>query len=404
MPELVQHIEGSLYVDDLSLGAASEKELWDMKSSAQQIFQQGCFNLRKWISNSAILNDKIKSTEDKISELDDSSIAETLLGQGDAQGAKILGVNYDKKTDRLYINFRDIAKDGLTLKKTKKNLLSMSASIYDPYGIISPVVLPLKLLFQKICTPDIKWDDVLEKSVSDEWDKWCMAAQNHRGAYIPRNFLRPGHTKARLVGFSDASEVAYAAIVFLVSEDDKGNRMVSFVSSKSRIAPLGGQTIPRMELLGALILSRLIVKIKDALQGFVEINEILCLSDSTVALWWIKNKASMYKQFVQERVKEIRRNVGTDCWRHIAGKQNPADLPSRGCLCNEFNAETFLTGPDWLCQGEEGWPIKKLEKSNEADSELKKEAKNAISLHASEIDDIGLDKVIDACQFSSYNK
>jgi hypothetical protein len=90
-PELVQHIEGSLYVDDLSLGAASEKELWDMKSNVQQIFQQGGFNLRKWVSNSAILNDKIKSTENKISGLDDSSIAETLLGQGDAQGAKIGG-------------------------------------------------------------------------------------------------------------------------------------------------------------------------------------------------------------------------------------------------------------------------------------------------------------------------
>ena len=149
----------------------------------------------------------------KISEIDDSSIAETLLGQGDAQGAKILGVSYDKETDRLYINVREIAKNGLTLKKTKRNLLSMSASIYDPYGIISPVVLPLKLLFQKICTPSIKWDDVLDKDVSDVWDKWCMAAQNDKGAYLQRNFLLPRHTKAKLVGFSDASEVAYSAVL-----------------------------------------------------------------------------------------------------------------------------------------------------------------------------------------------
>ena len=137
------------------------------------------------------------------------------------------------------------------------------------------------------------------------------------------------------MGFSDASEVAYSAVVFMVSEDDKGTKNVSFVSSKSRIAPLGGQTIPRMELLGALILSRLVVKIKEALQGFVEVSNVLCLTDSTVACWWIKNTASIYKQFVQERVKEIRRNVG-------------ADLPSRGCYCDEFDAATFLTGPDWL--------------------------------------------------------
>ena len=149
LPQLVEHIEGSLYVDDLSLGAASEKELWDMKTNAQQIFLKGVFKLRKWVSNSAHLNKKIKSGGEKISEIDDSSIAEQLLGQGDAQGAKILGVGYEKDTDRLYISVRDIAKNGLDLKKTKRNLLSMSASIYDPFGIISPVVLPLKLLFQK---------------------------------------------------------------------------------------------------------------------------------------------------------------------------------------------------------------------------------------------------------------
>ena len=89
-----------------------------------------------------------------------------------------------------------------------------------------------------------------------------MAATEHKGAYMKRNFLLPKHKRAKLVGFSDASELAYAAVIFLVSEDEQGKRSVNFVTSKSRIAPLTGQTIPRMELLGALILSRLIVKIK----------------------------------------------------------------------------------------------------------------------------------------------
>ena len=166
-------------------------------------------------------------------KIDDSSIAETLLGQGDAQGAKTLGVNYDKETDKLHINVREIAKKGLTLKKTKRNLLSMSASIYDPFGIISPIVLPLKLLFQKLCTSSISWDDLLDKDVCDAWDKWCIAAQDDKGAYMKRNFLLPGFTKTKLVGFSDASEVAYSAVVFMVSEDDKGTKNVSFVSSRA---------------------------------------------------------------------------------------------------------------------------------------------------------------------------
>ena len=156
----------------------------------------------------------------------------------------------------------------------------MSASIYDPYGIISPIVLPLKLLFQQICTPATGWDVLLKKDVCDLWEKWCLAAKDDKGAYMKRNFVVPGFTRARLVGFSDASEVAYSAVVFMVSEDNKGAKHVSFVTSKSRIAPVGGQTIPRLELLGALILSRLIVKVKEALQGFVEVSDILCLTDS----------------------------------------------------------------------------------------------------------------------------
>ena len=62
-----------------------------------------------------------------------------------------------------------------------------------------------------------------------------MAATEHKGAYMKRNFLLPKHSKAKLVGFSDASELAYAAVIFLVSEDDQGNRSVNFVTSKSRI-------------------------------------------------------------------------------------------------------------------------------------------------------------------------
>ena len=159
-----------------------------------------------------------------------------------------------------------------------------------------------------------------------------------------------------------------------------------------------------MELLGALILTRLVVKIQEALQDFVEMNEVICLTDSTVALWWIKNTSSIYKQFVQERFKEIRRNVGADCWRHIEGKQNPADLPSRGCYCNEFDASTFISGPEWLKLGEEFWPITHLVKNNIADSELKKEAKNATSLTVAKIDVNGIDKMVDPSKFSSFDK
>ena len=128
---------------------------------------------------------------------------------------------------------------------------------------------------------------------------------------------------------------------------------MTFIMSKSRFAPVGGKTIPRLELLGTLILSRLVVKIQEALRDFVDVSEVICLTNSTRALWWIKNT---YKQLVQERVKEIRKNVGADCWRHIEEKQNPADLPSRGCYSNEFNASNFLKGQNGCVKGKSSGP------------------------------------------------
>ena len=84
----------------------------------------------------------------------------------------------------------------------------------------------------------------------------------------------------------------------------------------------------------------------------MDIDESVLLSDSEVALWWICQSENEYKQYVEERVREIRKNVGTECWKHVVGKENAADLPSRGCMGTEMNAALWLEGPKWLKEGE----------------------------------------------------
>ena len=158
-----------------------------------------------------------------------------------------MGVRYDKEAGKFHINIKVIAKKGLTLRKTERNLLSLFASILNPYRMLSPIVLPLKDLFQKLCTTSISWEDLLDEETCSSWDKWCLAGQSDEEVYMPRNFLPPEFSKARLVGFSDASELAYSAVVFMISENDEGAKNVTFIMSKSRIATVGGQTIPRLE-------------------------------------------------------------------------------------------------------------------------------------------------------------
>jgi len=88
-------------------------------------------------------------------------------------------------------------------------------------------------------------------------------------------------------------------------------------------------TIPRLELLSALLLSRLITTVSSALESTLPDLEIECYTDSTVALYWIQGTNKEWKPFVQNRVNEIREKTSPDLWHHCPGVTNPADLPSR---------------------------------------------------------------------------
>ena len=410
-PQLVSEIERSLYVDDLSLGGDNEKQAWEMFQKTNEIFERGNMPLRKWVSNSESLNQKLgeraESKSEKCEIIDDSSIAETLLGKVAENGSerrKILGVNWESERDCFNFSLGEVAKKGLESVKTKRNLLSLSASVYDPYGVLSPIVLPLKVMFQQICKSQKGWDEVLREDECGVWDKWCESGSKMDEIKMDRNFLPPKDQirKVKLVGFSDASEEAYAAVVYLVVERMDGVVQTKFVASKARVAPIAKQTIPRLELLGALILSRLVLRIRSVLEGFVDIDESVLLSDSEVALWWICQSENEYKQYVEERVREIRKNVGTECWKHVVGKENAADLPSRGCMGTEMNAALWLEGPKWLKEGESEWPVKKIEKSGEGDSELKKKLKRVVTLNVFNETDIS--EVIKPERYGEFDK
>ena len=125
--------------------------------------------------------------------------------------------------------------------------------------------------------------------------------------------------------------------------------MVHFVASKTRVAPLQGQTIPRLELLSALLLSKLITSVHRSLQPQIATPDLICYTDSQVALYWIRGRDKEWKPFVQNHVKEIHRNVHPDLWFYCPGAVNPANLPSRGLSTMELGvSQLWRVGPEWL--------------------------------------------------------
>ena len=140
------------------------------------------------------------------------------------------------------------------------------------------------------------------------------------------------------------------------------------IAAKTSVAPLINQSIPRLELLGSLILSRLMKTVKRALQKLTTINLKVYLKDSQVVLTWIKTTDKKNKQFVEKRVVEIRQNSNVKDWEYIQGKENIADLASRGCYLKTLKCtKKWFDGPEWLLYDKEKWPTRDLGQNEDKD-------------------------------------
>ena len=135
---------------------------------------------------------------------------------------------------------------------------------------------------------------------------------------IPRCYSYSGFSKidVQLHRFSDASEGAYAAIMYIRVVYSDGCIATRLVASKTRLSPIKKQTIPHLELLGAVILSRLTTTVLKALPE--QVNRINYWVDSRTVLCWIQNNKH-WKQYMKHRVDKIRQMTAKNDWRYCTG-------------------------------------------------------------------------------------
>ena len=219
----------------------------------------------------------------------------------------------------------------------KRNLVSLIGKFYDPLGFLTPITIKFKILFQKLCQIKLNWDDTLPEELIKEWRDLVTDLAEGRPIPIARSYLsdvdgRP--TSVALCGFCDTSTRAYATVVYLLARTGT-QTIVRFVAAKTRVALLQSQTIPRLELLSAFLLAKLIVSVADSLKPVFSQLGLHCYTDSQVALYWIRGTSKEWKPFIQNRVNDIRRNVHPDLWSHCPGVLNPADLRTHcsGSFC-----------------------------------------------------------------------
>ena len=205
-------------------------------------------------------------------------------------------------------------------------------------GLVTPFTINMKILFQSLCTTGVDWDDNLEGTALASWNSFIVDLQALNEIKVPRCYFRHTNDPPRsyqIHGFCDASDKAFAAVVYLRTEHKNGEVETNLIPSKTRVAPIKKQSTPRLELLGALILARLVDSILKSLTSLKTAPSVTLWTDSFTTLCWINN-GKVWKQFIQQRVKEIRELTRTHEWRHCPGQLNPADLPSRGCHGEEL--------------------------------------------------------------------
>ena len=219
---------------------------------------------------------------------------------------------------------------------SKRVVLSFIARLFDPLGFLTPYVMLAKVLFQELWVLGLQWDEELPPALVDLFQIWLLGLSVLKDWEISRQYARLPWKfvlsfGVHLHAFGDASEKGYGAAVYLCVRSPDGEFTSSLVTSKAKVAPLKKVTLPRLELLGSLLAARLLRFVQRALQ-LDESVEYTCWTDSTVALAWIRGDASRWKQFVANRVREIQDLTDPSHWRHCPGKDNPADLTTRGIL------------------------------------------------------------------------
>ena len=371
-PEVVK-ILTRLYADDLSCSTNSIETALEIFHKSRDILSQGGFNLRKFRTNDKALLQLIERTNTStmnpsyaMKEVmqDDLSYAQHTIGPTQKDNnSKVLGVNWDNENDELFFELSQIVELAKMLKPTKRSLLKLAVKIFDPLGCLSVYAINLKALFQELCVEKWGWDEELTGEQRKKYDHFVSEISRVDGIHMPRCLFDKGKkvSKFELHGFSDASEMAYASIVYLRVVYETGEVSIKFVAPKAKVCPITKQSIPRLELLGAQLLAKLVRTVKGVLAEELEgtpINTFYWV-DSVAALCWIKNNM-VWKQFVRHRVSDILSDSQRNEWFYCPGTQNPADLPSRGMYGPTVERNFFWwEGPGFLKRPPTEWPVQK---------------------------------------------
>ncbi|XP_071118401.1 uncharacterized protein [Haliotis cracherodii] len=217
----------------------------------------------------------------------------------------------------------------------------------------------------------VNWDETLSPDLEQKAWSWYLEIEKLCSVKIPRGLeVSLDTSKMKLHTFVDASEAAFGAVVYLVTTREDDTKSSYLVASKCHVAPLKAVSMPRLELLAAVLGVRLFLAITKALE--LPLQHAMLWSDSQNVLWWIKRQSRCFKPFVANRIGYIQEHTNISQWKYVPSKLNAAEILSRGVDAEALLTEKWLNGPEFMTHDETEWPKQTIDMDNTETSELKK--------------------------------
>jgi hypothetical protein len=357
-PDVSKELIHNSYMDDIG---GSKSTVDDVKTTLQaidSILSDAKFEIKSWHSNSP----DIDQSDDPVTEF--------------------LGHVWHKTSDKISLK----QKLGYKIPNpvTKRICLTVVAQMWDPNGLVLPCSIKYRIGLQSLWSRGLEWDETLPMELQEEWGSYFREMVHLRDIKIPRS-TRPLNSigNPEIHGFSDGGERAYGAVIFIRWKCIDDTYSTTPILAKAFVTPLKIKSIPRIELMGLLVLARLYTAVMSTLK-FLDENQCLAWFwvDNTTVIKWIKQPPATFRPFVSVRVAEIQDHLDIRQVHYVDSTQNIADALTRG-ITPEKLAE-WSAGPQFLRLPNTKWNFS--EPPNPSSIDCKTELRVQVQVHVSKTD------------------
>ena len=329
-------LKDTTYVDDVGYSESDEGQASQVQSEVDTILDKGSFRIKVWNSNSSSIDQNPQEQE-----------------------VDYLGHRWDKVNDVIQVKFIISLPEHKTI--TKCVAASIVAKIWDLNGSYLPVTIKYRIDLQLLWQQGFNWEEELPEEYGEIWRANVLEMEKLKDVILER-CLQPADASGspQLHAFSDGGDMAYGTCIFLRWPTSIGIRLV-FVAAKAFVAPLKRKTVPRLELMGAVAMSRLVSEVSRSLVDY-RFERFVFWTDSEIVLYWLNSPSFKFKPFVSSRIQEIQDSHPE--WqqqvRYVPSTDNPAD-----CLTKPIPPERLKAWHEgdycaFLKEREESWPAEKI--------------------------------------------